>query len=63
VGSILIGGPKSKRPIGTKAGLYFSGGVAGAEPTGNGRTTARRQRIHITLANPGSQVAFAQLTV
>lgn len=63
VGSILLGDRKSKRPIGTKSGLYFSGEVAGAESTGNGRTTARRQPIHITLANPGSQVAFVQLRV
>src|ERR1700733_3516947 len=50
-------------PIGIKAGLCRSGEVAGAEPIGHGRTTERRQRIHISLANPESEVAFAQLTV
>ncbi len=38
-------------------------GKAGAEPIENGRTTERRQRIHITLANPESEIASVQLTV
>ena len=50
-------------PIQVKAGLYLIGEVAGAEPIENGRTTERRQRIHITLANPESEVASVQLTV
>jgi negative regulator of sigma E activity len=50
-------------PIQVKAGLYLTGEVPGAEPIENGRTTERRQRIHITLANPESEVALVQLTV
>jgi hypothetical protein len=50
-------------PIQLKAGLYLAGEVRGAELIENGRTTERRQRIHITLANPEAELALAQLTV
>jgi hypothetical protein len=50
-------------PIQLKASLYVVGKTAGVEPIENGRTTERRQRIHITLANPESQVASVRLTV
>jgi len=43
--------------------LYLVGEVIGGEPIENGRTTERRQRIHITLANPESEVASVQLTI
>jgi hypothetical protein len=50
-------------PIQVRASLYVIGEIAGAEPIENGRTTERRQRIYITLANPESEVASVQLTL
>jgi hypothetical protein len=50
-------------PIQLKATLYLIGEIAGAEPIENGRTMERRQRIHINLANPESEVSSVQLTV
>jgi hypothetical protein len=54
---------QSNCPIQLKASFYVVGEVADAEPIENGRTTERRQRIHITLDNPGSEIASVQLTV
>jgi hypothetical protein len=50
-------------PIQLKASLYLVGETAGAEPIKNGRMAERDQRIYITLANPETAVASAQLTV
>jgi hypothetical protein len=50
-------------PVQLKATLYLVGERAGIEPIENGRTGERDRRIHITLANPESEVASVQLTV
>jgi hypothetical protein len=50
-------------PIQLKASLYVVGEMAGVERIENGRTTDRGHRIHITLANPESEVASVRLTV
>jgi hypothetical protein len=50
-------------PIQLKASLYAVGETAGVEPIENGGTTERSQRIHLTIANPDSQVASIRLKV
>jgi hypothetical protein len=50
-------------PIQLKASFYAVGETAGVEPIENGGTTERSQRIHLTIANPDSQVASIRLKV
>jgi hypothetical protein len=50
-------------PLELSASFYVVGKPPDIEPVENGRTTERDQRLHITLGNPKSEVASAQITV
>jgi hypothetical protein len=50
-------------PIQLKASLYAVGETAGVEPIENGGTAERSQRIHLTIANPDSQITSIRLKV